>query len=170
MLCYRHPIIQRLYASPILDFTLPAIPTPAKLAQPVFHPILSKNLKVFFPRECLNCELKARSVSRVNASLGLKFIHFWQKRALQCSRLRHISTSITTTTITTTTTTTTTTAKSSASSYSLKRTPSTALNDSSPAPAMATPPCAKTASGDDAEKSQNNRACKKQKKNPPNFS
>jgi hypothetical protein len=164
MLCYRHPIIQRLYASPILDFTLPAIPTPAKLAQPVFHPILSKNLKVFFPRKCLNCELKARSVSRVNASLGLKFIHFWQKRALQCSRLRHISTSITTTT------TTTTAAKSSASSYSLKRTPSTALNDSSPVPAMATPPCAKTASGDDAEKSQNNRACKKQKKNPPNFS
>jgi hypothetical protein len=117
MLCYRHPIIQRLYASPILDFTLPAIPTPAKLAQPVFHPILSKNLKVFFPRKCLNCELKARSVSRVNASLGLKFIHFWQKRALQSSPLRHISTSITTTTITTTTTTTT--AKSSASSYSL---------------------------------------------------
>jgi hypothetical protein len=96
MLCYRHPIIQRLFASPILDFTLPAIPTPAKLAPPVFHPILSKSLRVFFPRKCLDCELKARSISRVKASLGLKFIHFWQKRALQSSPLGHISTSITT--------------------------------------------------------------------------
>jgi hypothetical protein len=73
LLCYRHPIIQRLSASPILDLTLPAIPTPAKLAQPVFHLLLSKNLKVFFPCKCLDWELKARSVSTGNASLGLHF-------------------------------------------------------------------------------------------------